>query len=279
MADLSGKLCVVTGGNTGIGRETVRGLAARGAEVVIACRNQQKGETARADVVASTGNDAVRVMPLDLASLASVRAFTAALREKHDRLHILVCNAGVWTRQRQTTAEGFELSMGVNHLGHFVLVRELEPLLRAAAPSRIVVVSSDIHYRARMDFDDLMWEKRRFRGPMAYGQSKLANVLYTCALARRLEGSGVTVNAVHPGVVRTELAREYPRAVMTILNLFFISPERGAATSLHVATAPHLEKVSGQYFAKCREKRPSRRALVMADQERLWDMSERYTSA
>lgn len=279
MADLSGKLCVVTGGNTGIGRETVRGLAARGAEVVIACRNQQKGETARADVVASTGNDAVRVMPLDLASLASVRAFTAALREKHDRLYILVCNAGVWTRQRQTTAEGFELSMGVNHLGHFVLVRELEPLLRAAAPSRIVVVSSDIHYRARMDFDDLMWEKRRFRGPMAYGQSKLANVLYTCALARRLEGSGVTVNAVHPGVVRTELAREYPRAVMTILNLFFISPERGAATSLHVATAPHLEKVSGQYFAKCREKRPSRRALVMADQERLWDMSERYTSA
>ena len=279
MADLTGKLCVVTGGNTGIGRETVRGLAARGAEVVIACRNQQKGEAARADVVASTGNDAVRVMPLDLAALANVRSFAAALREKHERLDILVCNAGVWTRQRQTTQDGFELSIGVNHLGHFVLVRELEPLLRAAAPARIVVVSSDIHYRARMDFDDLMWEKRRFRGPSAYGQSKLANVLYTAALARRLEGSGVTVNAVHPGVVRTELAREYPRAVMTILNLFFISPERGAATSLHVATAPHLAKVSGKYFAKCREKRPSRRALVMPDQERLWDMSERYTSA
>ncbi len=274
--DLHGKICVVTGSNTGIGKETARELLRRGAHVVLACRDAAKGEAARADLVATTGRDDVVVEPLDLASLASVRDFAARLRARHARLDVLVNNAGVWTTSRGTTKEGFETTFGVNHLGTFLLTHELLPLLRATPRARIVVLSSNLHYRGNMAWDDLQYERRKFGGPAAYSQSKLANVLFTKALARRLraEGSDVTVNAVHPGVVTTELARDYPRLLVKLFHLFTISPAAGARCSLTVATAPELAGVSGEYFEKSKARRAAAAALDEGAQERLWALTE-----
>lgn len=271
---MSTKVVIITGSNTGIGKETARGLARDGARVVMACRDTQKAEAARADIVATTGNSGVEVMALDLGSKASIRAFAAAFRAKYDRLDVLVDNAGLWPTTRSTTADGLETTFGVNHVGTFLLTQELLPVLKASAPSRIVVLSSALHYRGKMEWDDLMFERRAYSGTTAYNQSKLANVLFTKALARRLAGTGVTVNAVHPGVVATELARDYPRILLKIASLFLLTPEKGAACSLHVATAPELAGVSGEYFEKSRAKIASKAALDEADQERLWKLSE-----
>jgi NAD(P)-dependent dehydrogenase (short-subunit alcohol dehydrogenase family) len=272
---MNGKVCIVTGGNTGIGKETARGLARAGAAVVIAARDVAKADAARADIVATTHNDGVSVMPLDLGNTASIRAFADAFRAAHPRLDVLVNNAGLWTRARGTTADGFETTFGVNHLGPFLLTHLLLGRLRASAPARVVNVSSALHYRGAMRWDDTMFERDKFSGMAAYNQSKLANVLFTAALAERLRGTGVTVNAVHPGVVATELARELPRVVQTVWNWFLLSPAQGAATSLHVATAPELDGVTGKYFEKSREKTASKAARDPAAQQCLWELSER----
>jgi NAD(P)-dependent dehydrogenase (short-subunit alcohol dehydrogenase family) len=214
-------------------------------------------------------------MPLDLADLASVRAFGHSFRSAFDRLDVLVNNAGVWPTQRQTTRDGFELTFGTNHLGHFLLTQELLPLLKQSAPSRVVNLSSKLHYRGHMDWDDLQFERKSFSGSTAYNQSKLANVLFTNALARRLQGTGVVVNAVHPGVVTTELARNYPRLLVKLFHLFTISPEEGAQTSLHVAMAPETAQVTGKYFEKSREVTAAREGLSEEAQEKLWALSEK----
>ena len=275
---MQGKVCIVTGSNTGIGKETARGLAQRGATVVLACRDVAKAGAARDDIAATTGRNDVEVEALDLGSTASIRAFAARFKEKHKRLDVLVNNAGVWTTSRAVTAEGFESTFGVNHLGTFLLTQELLPLLKSSAPSRVVVLSSGLHYRGKMVWDDLQYERRKFAGAAAYNQSKLANVLFTKALARRLEGTGVTVNAVHPGVVATELARAYPKLLVKIFHLFLLTPEKGAACSLHVATAPELSKVSGEYFEKSKIKLASAAALDESAQEQLWKLSETLLS-
>lgn len=271
---MRGKVCLVTGATGGIGQATARALAARGATVLLGARDRRRGEQARRDCPG-----AVEVIELDLASLASVRACAAAVRAAHDRLDVLVLNAGVWSRRRRTTADGFELTFGVNHLGHFLLVHQLLDLLRASAPARVVIVSSNEHRRGHMDWDDLMFERRRYRGPTAYRQSKLANVLHAAALARRLAGSGVTANALHPGVVATALARDYPQPLIKILNLVLLSPDEGARTSLHLASAPELAAVTGAYFEKCRATRAAPAARDPAAQDRLWDLSARLVDA
>ena len=271
---MQGKVCIVTGSNTGIGKETARGLAQRGATVIMACRDVAKATAARDDIAATTGRTDVEVEALDLGSVKSIRAFAERFKAKHQRLDVLVNNAGVWLTTRTTTAEGFESTFGVNHLGTFLLTQELLPLLKASAPSRVVVLSSKLHYSGKMVWDDLQYERRKFSGPSAYNQSKLANVLFTKALAKRLEGTGVTVNAVHPGVVATELSRNYPKLLVKIFNLFLLTPEKGAACSLHVATAPELSKVTGEYFEKSQIKLAAKDALDEAAQERLWKLSE-----
>jgi NAD(P)-dependent dehydrogenase (short-subunit alcohol dehydrogenase family) len=274
---MNGKICIVTGSNTGIGKETARGLAKQGATVILACRDVAKAEAARADIAQSAGRTDVAVLPLDLGSQASILAFVERFRATYPRLDVLVDNAGVWPTTRSTTADGVETTFGTNHLGTFRLTQELLPLLRASAPARIVVLSSSLHHQGRMDFDDLQFERRSFSGPTAYNQSKLANMLYVLALARRLEGTGVTVNGVHPGVVATELARGYPAFLVKIFHLFLLTPEQGAACSLHVATSPTLEGVSGKYFEKSRAKEPAAAARDEAAQERLWTLSEKMT--
>lgn len=271
---MKGKVCIVTGSNTGIGKETARGLAQRGARVVLACRDIGKAEAARKDIVASTGNNEVEVMPLDLASKASIRAFAARFAASHDRLDVLINNAGLWPTTRGTTKDGLETTFGVNHVGTWLLTTELLPLLRRSAPARIVVLSSALHYRGKLDWDDLQFERRKYNPTAAYSQSKLANMLFTRALARRLAGSGVTVNAVHPGVIATELIRDYPKLLVKIAHLFLKTPEQGARCSLHVATAPELDGVSGEYFADSKIRRPARDARDEAAQDRLWTLTE-----
>jgi NAD(P)-dependent dehydrogenase (short-subunit alcohol dehydrogenase family) len=258
-------ITIVTGGNTGIGKATARGLVRAGATVVIACRDVKKGEAAKAEI----GEGRVHVMPLDLADTRSIRAFAASFRDRFDGIDVLINNAGMWTRERTTTKDGFESTFGVNHLGPFLLTHLLKDLLRG----RVINVSSDLHYRGKMEWDDLQYEQRRFKGPQAYAQSKLANVLFTFALADRLPG--ITVNALHPGVVATELAREYPQLLMKIASLFLLTPEEGARTSLFLATSPDVATVTGRYFEKSRQKTPARAARSKEDQERLWSLSER----
>ena len=270
---MKGKICIVTGGNTGIGKATVEGLARRGATVVIACRDLDKGRAALADITAKVPGAELHVMRLDLASLASVREFASAFTGKFSRLDVLIENAGVLTPRRQSTADGFEMDFGVNHLGHFLLAELLLPTLEASAPSRVVVVSSGVHKGAKLDFDDLQGEKSWDRG--FYGRSKLANLLFVRALAKRLEGKGVVVNALHPGVIATDLARDFPAPIRWIAKVFFKSTEQGARTSLHVATSKEAGEVSGRYFADSKEAKPGDEALDDAAAERLWTESER----
>jgi NAD(P)-dependent dehydrogenase (short-subunit alcohol dehydrogenase family) len=274
MQDMRGKVVIVTGANTGIGKETARGLAHAGATVVLACRDVEKAEIARRDLVRTTRRDDVAVMPLDLGDFASVREFARAFKAAYGRLDVLVDNAGVNARARTKTKDGLETTFGVNHLGTALLTLELLPLLKASAPSRVVVVSSGLHYRGHMEWDDLSLEHGRFRGFAAYCQSKLANVLFTKALARRLAGTGVTVNAVHPGVVATELTRAYPRPIIALWQLFLLTPAQGAECSLYVASAPELSEISGQYFERSRVKDASREACDQAAQEKLWALTE-----
>jgi NAD(P)-dependent dehydrogenase (short-subunit alcohol dehydrogenase family) len=279
MAKFEGKVCIVTGSNTGIGKETARGLAQQGATVVMAVRDLTKGEAARAEIAASTGRSDVAVMKLDLGDLASVRAFAREFQEKYPRLDILVNNAGVWTTARSTTKDGFETTFGTNHLGTFLLTNELLPVLKKSAPARVVVLSSALHYQGKMLWDDLQHERVSFSGPTAYNQSKLANVLFANALARRVEKDGITVNSVHPGVVATELARAYPKFLVKIFHLFLLSPTQGAQCSLHVATSEECGKVTGKYFEKSRQKTAAKSALDESAQERLWKVSEELIAA
>lgn len=271
---MQGKIAIVTGSNTGIGKETARGLAQQGATVIMACRDPQKAEAARAELAAGAGRGEVVAMPLDLGSKVSVRAFARSFGEKYGKLDVLVNNAGVWPTARGTTADGVETTWGTNHLGTFLLTMELLPLLKASAPSRVVVLSSKLHYRGKIDWEDLQFEKKSYSATGAYNQSKLANVMFTKALARRLEGTGVTANAVHPGVVTTELARGYPKLLVKIFHLFTITAEEGAKTSLHVATAAETAKVTGEYFEDCKAKPAAKAALDVAAQERLWKVTE-----
>lgn len=274
---MKGKVCIVTGANTGIGKATALGLARMGATVILACRDQQKGRAALEELKAASGSSSLHLMQLDLASLSSVRAFAQEFEQKFPRLDVLLENAGVSTRVRQLSADGYELDFAVNHLGHFLLTQLLRPRLEASAPSRIVVVSSALHRNAKLDLDDLQGE-RSWSMMGTYGKSKLANMLFVREQARRLEGRGVTINALHPGVIATELARDFPAPLRLMARLFFKSPEAGAKTSLHVATAPELERVSGKYFEDSKEARPGSDALDDAAAARLWAISEQLVA-
>jgi len=254
-------------------------LARRGAEVVITSRDEGRGREAVAAIERATGRW-VEVMTLDLGSFASVRSFAGRFIERHERLDVLVNNAGLILGERRLTVEGFEQTFGVNHLGHFLLTDLLLDRLRSSAPARVVNLSSDAHHSARkgLDFSDLQSE-RGYSSFAVYARSKLANIYFTKELARRLEGSGVDVNAVHPGVVATRFAADGdargPIAwFFKLARPFLRTPAKGAATSVHVACAPELDGVSGKYFKDCREVAPSRVALDDDAARRLWEASE-----
>lgn len=267
---MKNKVALVTGANTGIGFEIARGLLERGATVVMGCRDLKTGEAARASLAKAGTGEAV-LMQVDLANLSRLRNFVTKFQARFERLDLLVHNAGIWPRTRRKTEDGFELTLGVNHLGPFFLTHALLPLLERSAPSRIVVVTSSMHTEAEFDFEDPQFKVRKHHGGTAYAQSKLANVLFTRGLARRLEGKGVTVNAVHPGVVATGLRREAPPNAREPKNP--LTPREGAVGPLHLALSSDLAKLSGRYFEGTEQKTPSPAALDVAAQDRLWTLS------
>jgi len=278
--DVRDKTVIVTGGNTGIGKATAEELCRRGARVVISARDAAKGESAVASIRGRVSGADVEWRELDLARRASIRSFAAGVLEDFGALHVVVHNAGLVLSERREVEGGVEATFGINHLGPFLLHSLLEERLRESAPARVVVVSSRAHWRVPggLDFDDLQSE-RSYGVGRAYGASKLANILFTRELARRLEGSGVTANCLHPGVVATDFGGDGDtsglwRVFFRYFRWLLLTPERGARTSVHLAAAPELEGVSGAYFAGCREVRTSAAGRDPEAARRLWAVSE-----
>jgi retinol dehydrogenase 12 len=277
MGELSGQTFLVTGGNTGIGLATARALAARGGQVYLGSRSRAKGEAAVASIRSATGNDAVRLLPLDLADLGSVRAAAETFMAEGQPLNCLINNAGVaaWPG---LTADGFELMFGVNHLGHFALTRALLGCLTDCG-ARVVTVASDAHLQAKgVDFSVLRRRGRGITGMHEYAVSKLCNVLFGQELARRTEGTGVTSHVLHPGVVASDMWRRVPRPVRPLVTRRMLTTEQGAQTSLYCATAPELAGVSGRYYERSQERDPSPVATAELGKE-LWEQSEAWTRA
>lgn len=263
---------LVTGGTGGIGAELVRALVQGGAHVVIACRDVARGD-AVAHALGSGADRRVRVHQVDLASLASVRALVRWAEAELPRLDVLVNNAAVWSRQRRATADGLELTFGVNHVAHHALTLGLVPALRRSEAPRVVTVASGLHGRGRIAWDDPMQADGGFNGVRAYEQSKLANVMFALALARRM-GRALTSNAVHPGLVRTGLTREYPEMHRTTPARALVPAALAARSIVRLAIDPALGAVTGRYFDRDREQAPSKAAQRAADQDRLWELTE-----
>ena len=282
---MHGKVVVVTGSNVGIGFETAVGVAERGAIVILACRNRAKADAAAKEVTRRTWNDDVHVVDLDLADLASVRKAADDILAGWGRLDVLVNNAGGTWSEHLLTAQGFEYTFGVNHLGHFYLTNLLLDRLQASAPARVVSVTSVGHHftRGGLRFDDLQSEKR-YQGMEAYCRSKLANVLFIRQLAKRLEGTTVTANAAHPGWVRSRFGMDGDTKAGTSVGMyalrpFQLSPKRGARTSIFLAASPDVAGKTGMYWVRSKPGHMSRHARDDAAAERLWEESERLLAS
>lgn len=269
---------IVTGANRGIGRAAALGLAERGATVVLVCRDQKRAEQTAAEIRQRVETDAVHAVQADLASLAAVRQAAQEIRSRFDRVNVLINNAGIYTRERRETRDGLEMQFGVNHLGHFLLTRLLLPLLEASAPARIINVSSEAHHGSRLHFEDLQWRSRPYDPRDAYACSKLANILFTYELARRLNPDRVTANCLHPGVIATNMLREYfglPKGMEFTLRATYASPEKGSDTAIFLALSEDVFRVTGKYFVKRREEPSSPESYDQQTQRRLWAESER----
>lgn len=276
---MNGKICLVTGATHGIGLVTARALAALGATVLVHGRDAQLGAAVVADIARDSGNPAVRFVRADFMHLDEVRELAEQLA-RLPRLDVLINNAGVIDAARRCTAEGYDATFGVNHLAPFLLTNLLLGKLTASAPARVIVVASEAHRRARLDFGDLMNARVGFL--RAYARSKLANLLFMRALARRVNGGAVTVNALHPGLVRSQLFRGFrapARALLaTALWPFMRSARRGAGTSVYLAASAEIEGLSGGYYRDCRRVAPSAAARCDEAAARLWSESERLTA-
>uniref|UniRef100_A0A668W5D8 NADP-retinol dehydrogenase n=2 Tax=Oreochromis aureus TaxID=47969 RepID=A0A668W5D8_OREAU len=271
---LDGKTVLITGANTGIGKETALDLAMRGARVIMACRDVEKGEEAAASIRASYPEAQVEVRELDLADTCSIRAFAQKFLREVNQLHILINNAGVMMCPYTKTVDGFEMHIGVNHLGHFLLTSLLIGLLKRSAPARIVVVSSLAHNFGWIRFHDLQ-SQGSYNSGLAYCQSKLANVLFTRELASRLKGTNVTVNSVHPGTVNSDLTRHSTlmTILFTIFSVFLKTPREGAQTSIYCAIAEELHSISGKHFSDCAPAFVAPQGRSAETARRLWDVS------
>ena len=270
--NLAGRVCLVTGANSGIGKSTAHALARLNATVVMVCRDRNRAEPVRDEIATATDNQNVELMMCDLSSQADIRRFAADFLNTHNRLDVLINNAGVVVRQRSLTEDGIESTFAINHLGYFLLTNLLLDLLKKSAPARIVNVSSAAHAYGKIDFDNLQGE-RKYGGFSAYANSKLANVLFTYELARRLDGTGVTANCLHPGGVATGLFRNLPKPIEALIKLVTISPNKGAETSVYLASSPAVEGVTGKYFARKRETRTSNASYNEEAARRLWEVS------
>jgi len=287
LKDLTGRVCVVTGANSGIGKETAKGLAQQGARVVMVCRDAERGAAAREEIQAAAmqaqGIDyRVSLLLADLAVQSEVRSLADALLTEYDRLDVLVNNAGVFLGEREVTEDDIEATLAINHLAPFLLTHlvldRMKATARAKGEARIVVVSSEAHRGASLHFDSFNAQGSYI--PMqAYGQSKLANVLFTHELARRIHDTNVTVNAVHPGIVATNIFRDsdWFSRVARFFEAFYKSPEEGAKGPLHLAASPELDGVSGEYFSGTEPVNPSPEAYDEKTAARLWRVSRELT--
>jgi NAD(P)-dependent dehydrogenase (short-subunit alcohol dehydrogenase family) len=276
---LKGKTVLVSGGSNGLGLITARALARMGARVTILSRNAEKCAAVAEAIQTETGYP-VEFIAADLSTLTGIMQAAAMFKQHHTHLHVLVNNAGAMFTQRKLTADGYEMTFALNHLNYFLLTNLLMDLLKASAPARIVNVSSHAHVGATLDFDNLQSEKH-FAAMQAYGQSKLANVLFTYELARRLEGSGVTANAVHPGFVATGFARNNGALYnfgMKLIGPFIRQPDQGAQTSIYLASSPEVEGVTGKYFVDCKAVDSSPISYDKTLAEKLWQVSLELTS-
>jgi retinol dehydrogenase 14 len=276
---MQGKTVLVTGASSGIGLEASVKIAALGADVAVVARDERKGDRALEAIVRRSGSPRVSLLLCDLSSLASCRALAATFRSRHPRLDVLVNNAGTVSPDRRTTADGFEQTFAVNHLAAFLLTNLLLDLLVESGASRVVTVSSAAHRSAVLDFENLHYEHGGYSGLKAYARSKLANVLFATELSRRLAGSRVTSNCLHPGIVATNIWSHtswYIRPLLKALTLFMISPERGGDAIVHLATSPDVEGQTGGYYEK---NRPAQTSPLVQEAlaRRLWDESLRLT--
>jgi NAD(P)-dependent dehydrogenase (short-subunit alcohol dehydrogenase family) len=276
---LQGKTCLITGATQGIGLASAIGIAQAGAETVLVARNRERGEAAVAEVKTKSGNSNVSLLVADLASQESVRQLAAAFKQNHQKLHVLLNNAGGLFVKRVLTIDGIETTFALNHLAYFLLTELLLDVLEASAPSRIINVSSAAHFGGEIDFGDLQHQKR-YSSFKVYSDSKLANVLFTYEMARRLAGTGVTANCLHPGVVTTGFGKNnpgLPKTLITLAGPFMLSPEKGARTSIYLATSPEVEGVTGKYFDKCKSVSSSKQSYDPEAARRLWQVSEEMT--
>lgn len=279
-SNMQGKVCLVTGASGGIGKVTARELAKMGATVVLLCRNRAKGEAVQEEIKAVSGNDRVDLIVADLSSLAEVRRAAEEFKHTYTQLHVLINNAGTINGERKVTPDGLEDTFATNYLAPFLLTQLLLDVLKASAPARIINVSSSGHTSGRIDFADLQGE-RSYSFMRAYTQSKLAQIYFTYELAEQLKGTGVTVNALHPGLVDSSFNRGTKGLAHLIGEVFYffggISPEKGAQTTLYVATSPEVEAVSGKYFSQSnggKQTPSSKRSYDPAIRHQLWEVSE-----
>jgi len=273
------KVVMITGANSGIGKAASVALAKMGATLVMVTRNRERGEAAKAEIIKDSQNNSVDLLLADLSSLESVQQLATEFRKKYSKLHVLVNNAGLFNRKRHVTTDGYENTLATNYLAPFLLTNLQLGLLKDSAPSRIINVSSVGHYNGHINFDDLNLEKE-YSGWKAYGQSKLALVLFTHELAKKLQGSGVTVNAVHPGTVATNIwTRPFgPAGFITALpKLFMTSPEKGAKTIVYLASSPDAQNLSGEYLEKLKAKKSSEESYDEEIAQRLWNVSAKLT--
>nr|XP_060618457.1 retinol dehydrogenase 12-like isoform X1 [Anolis sagrei ordinatus] len=273
-AKLNGKVVVITGANTGIGKETAKDLAGRGARVILACRDMVKAEAAANEIRTKTGNQQVIAKKLDLADTKSIREFAKNFLEEEKELHILINNAGVFWGPYFKTVEGFEMQFAVNYLGPFLLTFLLIECLKKSAPSRIINMSSLVHFMGSIHLEDLQGEKSYHRG-LAYCHSKLASILFTRELAKKLQGTGITANVLHPGAVASDLCRHSTILVFLgkLLTFFLKTPWEGAQTSIYCAVAEELESVSGKYFSDCKPAYVWPQGRDDETARKLWDVS------
>lgn len=275
---IRGKTCMVTGATSGIGRSSAIELARMGAKLVLVCRNRERGEEVVREIQRA-GNSEVELMTADLESQVQIRKLAADFLATKKPLHVLLNNAGVFNLKRAVTSDGVEEVFAVNHLAYFMLTLLLLDRIKESAPARIINIASDLHKRATLKFDDLGGE-RSYGGMSSYGQSKLANVVFTYELARRLAGTGVTVNCVHPGAVATNLAKNngvLATVVWKAIGTFMKSPDDGARTQIFLASSPEVEGVTGKYFIDSKEARSSDESHDAGVARRLWEVSAQMT--
>lgn len=269
--DMTGKTCLITGANSGIGFETAKGLAAMGAELILVCRDKIRGDEARKCIIAETGNARVDLVIADMSLMASVRELADQINRDYSQLHVLINNAGVMLSKRQLTSEGYEMQYAVHHLGPFLLTHLLLDKLKASSPARIINVTSKMHTMNTIDFDNLQAEKKF--GPFkTYAASKLANIMFTYSLAERLDGTGVTVNCLHPGVIASNIG-----STPGFIKVFMKSPRKGAETPLYLATAPELEVMNGKYFMDKKSLASSKDSYNKVVAKKLWDLTVEHT--